>query len=119
MNIMDCYISRDGAKAAVGGQFITDDGSYRMIPDRFLHEALINHDDTMLMLYYRSWTIKIAGFRLRKVYEDTVDGRLGKITIADPADDMETAEAAETPFVTNITHFFMSPEAANDLERNN
>lgn len=107
---MNCYVTRDGTKAAIGGQFETHDGSYRMIHDRLLYEAIINDNGTELKLLYATWTIEISGYRLKKIYEDTVEGRLGKVSIADPSDDIEAikaAEAAKVPFVTTITHLSM------------
>ena len=118
---MICYESRPG-RHYIGGQFVMNDGrdgNYRMIPDRWLHGAKIEEDGKILKLFYSSCTIEISGFRLKKIYEDTVEGRLGKITIANPSDDMEAAKAAKEPFVTNIVHIPMNPEAASDLERGN
>jgi hypothetical protein len=118
---MNCYITRDGTKAAIGGQFNANDGSYRMIPDRWLHEAKINDDGTALILRYSTWTIEISGCQLKKIYDDTAEGRLGKVIIAVPSDDIEAEEAAKAagvPFVKTITHISIRQKAANDTEQN-
>ena len=112
---MNCYESRPG-RHYIGGDFAGNDGSYRLIPDRWLHEAKIESDGNTLRLFYSKCTIEIFGFRLKKIYDDTLMGRLGKVTIADPSDDIEASEATEEPFVTNIIHLAILPEAANDLE---
>jgi len=114
---MKCYDSRPG-KHYIGGEFAVNDGSYRLIPDRWLHEAKIESDGNTLRLFYSNCTVVISGFRLKTIYDDTVMGRLGKVTIADPSDDIEVAEATEEPFVTNITHIAILSEAANDLRGN-
>ena len=112
---MKCYTTRPG-KHYIGGEFFTCDGIIRMIPDRWLHEAKIENDGKILRLCYSKSTIEISGFRLHKIYEDTVTGRLGIVSISDPADDMEAAEATDEPFVTDIVHLAVLPESASDLE---
>ena len=115
---MNCYEPRLG-KHYIGGEFIMGNGIFRMIPDKWLHEAKIEHDGNKLRLCYSSCTIEITGYRLEKIYRDTVEGKLGKVIIADPSDDMEAANSTEEPFVTNIVHMVTLPGASTDLERNN
>ena len=113
---MNCYETRPG-KHYIGGQFVTNDGSFRMIPDRWIHGAKMEEDGKILRLFYSSCTIEISGLRLKKIYDDTVEGRLGKVIIADPPDDMNAAETTNDPYVTNIIHIAMRPESANDLSK--
>ena len=115
---MRCYETRPG-RHYLGGQFVLNDGSSHMIPDRWIHEAKIDEDGKRLRLLYSSCTIEVSGFRLKKIYVDAVEGRLGKVTIADPPDNIEAAETTEDPFVTNIIYLAMRPESASNLERGN
>jgi hypothetical protein len=101
----------------VGGIFISANGSRRVIPDQWLHEAILEKGSALLRLCYSSCTMEIRGKRLDKIFEDAALSKIGTITVKVPADDAKAINAASSPFVTSIIHVPMSPLAASDLER--
>ena len=101
----------------IGGIFIMADGSRRVVPDQWLHEAILDKGASLLRLCYSSCTMEIRGKRLDKIFEDTSFGKIGTVTVNIPADDAKAANATNSPFVTSIIHVPMSPLAASDLER--
>ena len=111
---MSCYTSRNSNY--IGGIFNMADGSRRVIPDHWLHDALIERGAALLRLCYSSCTMEIRGKRLDKIFDDAALGRIGTIAINVPADDVEAANSTDSPFVTSIIHVPMSPLAAYDLE---
>ena len=110
---MSCYKSRTAPY--VGGIFIAGDGSRRVVPDQWLHEAKI--EDGLLRLCYSSCTMEVRGRRLDRIFDDAVLGRLGTVTAYVPLDDANASDAVSGPFVTSIVYVPMSPLAASDLER--
>ena len=109
-----CYISRESKR--IGGIFISADGSRRTIPDIYLNNATLDSDSTLLRLSYSSCTVDISGYRLYSIYKDVVSGRLGTVTVQNPAD-AESYAFDINPIVTGIVFINMSPDAAFDMER--
>ena len=113
MSHTPCYKSRDINCA--GGIFISADGSRRIIPDHYLNSAKLQSDLTLLRLCYSFCVVDISGYRLKAIFDDVADGKLGTVKVPYPADANINAVNI-VPKVTSIVYINMSPVAANDLE---
>jgi len=112
---MPCYAPRYSIN--IGEIFISANGSCRVIPDQWLHEAMLEGGSNVLRLCYSSCMMEIRGGRLDKVFEDASLGKLGTVEVSVPTDDVKAADAMNSPFVTSIIHVPMSLLAVSDLER--
>ena len=110
-----CYTPR--ISKCVGGIFITANGSLRTIPDYYLYHAKLQSDSTLLRLCYSSCTVDISGYHLKSIYDDVLTGKLGTVTVLNPAD-IKPDTGGNIPNVTSIIYVSISPIAASDLEHN-
>ena len=113
MPYTSCYQPR--ILNCIGGVLISADGSRRTIPDHYLYCAKLQNDSTLLRLYYSSCTVDISGYHLKSIYDDVVIGKLGTVSVSNPAD-AEPKTARIIPHITGIIYINMPPGAAFDME---
>jgi len=78
-----CYIPRASLRSAlIGGLFVSADGTRRLVPDHWLHQAELLEGARLLRLSYTFCKIEVAGECLDLIFEDTSMGKLGAIHVA-------------------------------------
>src|SRR5213594_781800 len=78
-----CYIPRASLRSAlIGGLFVSADGTRRLVPDHWLHQAELLDGARLLRLSYSCCTIEVAGQLLEQIFEDASIGKLGAIHAA-------------------------------------
>src|SRR5205814_8672197 len=78
-----CYIPRASLRSAlIGGLFVSADGTRRLVPDHWLHQAELLDGERLLRLSYSCCTIEVAGQLLQPIFEDASIGKLGAIHAA-------------------------------------
>src|SRR6266516_5298080 len=77
------YIPRASMRPAlIGGLFVSADGTRRLVPDHWLHQAELLEGARLLRLSYTFCKIEVAGECLDLIFEDTSIGKLGAIHAA-------------------------------------
>jgi len=75
-----CYIPRASLRSAlIGGLFVSAEGTRRLVPDHWLHQAELLDGERLLRLSYSCCTIEVAGQLLQPIFEDASIGKLGAI----------------------------------------
>jgi hypothetical protein len=63
----------------IGGLFISADGSRRLVPDQWFHQAELSNNAELLRLGYTFGTVEVSGRSLDIIFEDAAAGRLGVV----------------------------------------
>jgi len=78
-----CYIPRASLRSAlIGGLFVSSDGTQRLVPDHWLHQAELLDGERLLRLSYSCCTIEVTGQLLHPIFEDASIGKVGAIHAA-------------------------------------
>ncbi len=109
-----CYTPRELTHSIpIGGIFMFDDESLRVIPDHWLTMVELLDQGRLLRLSYTFCSVEIAGEYLDAIYEDAAIGKLGAVWEAPPE-----AKPEGHPWVTSIVviKFPAPPEVPSELE---
>src|SRR5437867_13284533 len=78
-----CYTPRASLRSAlIGGLFVSADGTRRLVPDHWLHQAELLDGGRLLRLSYSCCTTEVAGQLPKPILEDASIGKLGAIHAA-------------------------------------